>query len=428
MRFKFALLFCLCIYTLTIAQEQETKWNGLVSGFLEQDHISYFDSISNTVIGQNQDETSIGLKYLLEYGNTFRFETKVRGILNYQRSARSQILLEEVFVQWRKKKWFIKLGKQIKDWGKLTGYSPGDRQNRYTYFDFLDIEREELGIWALQTRFNTKKSNFEFFVIPFFEASSFYLGESRWQPLPAFVSVSEQGQQQLPATFDISTENTVDQPIQFALAWELITGRIDWGLHYRYGINAIPHSIVEGPFFAQESGLQFRVQLEHERIQMASLTFSTYAGAFNLWGELNGIKTYRTTLNQEWTNTPYYHFILGTDRQWLFQNRPESHIQQLVQFIQLFNFHGHEYSNLELDLIFQRAILSKTIYQINYALELIWTHAWEIKHKGYYTQLAIKYSPINNLDLFIGTDLLFGPEESFFGHYRENKRLQAKLQ
>lgn len=417
----------LLMYSTLYAQQQEKDWTSELSGYLEQDHITYFQSLENTSIGNHQDETSIGLTTFLKYKNKLRFQGGLRTILNYQNRSRTQFLLNEAFVQWRSAKFEVKAGKQVLDWGELTGYSPADRQNRITYFDFLDVEREDLGIWAIATRWSIGKTNLELTLVPYFQPSQFYVGESRWLSLPETSVIPENPTQPVSTQFDISTGNTSGADYQAAIAWDFITGRVDWKLRYFYGLNAIPHSSVENTGFSPETGLQFAVNLEHERLHMASTTFSTYAGSFNLWGELNASQTRRLNLEGDWVEDPYYQFIVGTDRMWLFPNLPESNLLLLVEYVHLFNFHQNEYSNLDLDLIFQNAILNKIEFQLNYDWEIALTNAVEFRFGGYYHQLKVGYKPFPSLELQLATDVLYGESDSFFGHYRRNKRLQLKV-
>ena len=399
-----------------------------IDGLLQQDHYSYFDSIPNADVGQSQDETTLELNAKIGPFGNLHFETSVRANLNFQRASRTNLLLNEAFGQWRKDGWILRFGKQIIDWGDLTGYSQADRLNRMAYFDFLDMEGEELGVWAFQGKRAFGKSNIGLTVIPGFQSSRFFVGESRWLTLPVLIPFSLEPSRAVRADFRVREGLTPKTPVQVGLNWEKAAGKVDLRVGYYYGVNAIPQTQIDTLGFNPIRGLQFQVNLRHRRLQMLTAGFDTYLGEFNLWGELSAIKTQRWNTELVWTDDPYYLFSIGTDRLWLMPNRPQSSFHQLFQFIYLFNFHGNEYRNLDLDLIFQRSVLSKSEFQLSYDWKFTFTNAWEIKNGGYYTQLMAAFTPAPSLKLAVIGDLLFGAEDSFFGHYGFNRRIQLRAE
>ncbi len=402
--------------TAQAQQEEKTKLRWSLNGSLEQDHISYFRSAPHSELGRSQDDTKISLFFSVDNPDgSFHFKSSARAILNFQTEARTQLLLNEAFMRFRQKGWLLKIGKQIIDWGSSTGFSPADRLNRFNYFDFLDLDEEELGSWALHAHWTLGKSGLGLTFLPFYQFPALFPGDSRWSLLPV------NGQ------YRVSQEAIPSSPIQFAFNWSLPIGNADLKLLYYHGMNAIPKTEISPLAFDPLSAPRFAIDFQHQPLQMASIAFSSYLGAFNFWGELNGIKTSRVNLLQERVDSPYFHFILGFDRLFTFSNRPESSLTTLLQYVRLFNFQGHEFSNLELDLIFQNALLSRNEFQINYKWTVNWLLALELKHGGYYHQLGVQFKPRPLIKLWLGSDLLGGREDGFFGHYSFNQRLQVKV-
>ncbi len=423
MKMVIAIVICSLSAVLLFGQEAEAGLNLELDGFAEQEHVCFFRELDNTELGTVLDETKLGLRGVFRMGDDWRLESSLRGLLNIQTRARRRLFLNELFLRWTPGNWSFLAGKQIIDRGELTGYSAADWQNRMSYFDFLDLEEEDLGVWALRTRWTSGRSSLSLTLFPAFQPARFFVGESRWLPLPATAAIPGNPAQPAPASYEVSTGNIAGSPFQFMVGWDWIAGNVDWKFKFYHGLNAVPHSTIRTLGLTPGEGLNLGVDLEHERLDQASAAFSSFLGAYNIWGELTGARTRRLNLAGEWTDAPYFQLVLGADRLWIFPDKPESSLLVLLQYSNLFNFSGNQYSNLDLDLIFQNALLNKTEYQLSYRWKISLTSAWEIKHRGFYTRPAIAYSPFPNLECELGSDLLFGPDDSFFGDQADNKRL-----
>lgn len=421
----FLLGFMLCISMKAHAQSQEKNWKLSSDGYLEQDHVSFFKGIPDT--DQHIDESSAQIAVNLKYKNLLTFSASARGIFNSQFTGRRRIFLNEIFAVWQKNQWKIKAGKYIIDWGNTLGFSQGDVQNRLSYYDFLDRENEDLGVWAFTGTYSWKKSGLELTISPYTERSRFFTGKTRWLTLPStFVNPLNPSEVLPTQTSVIGDEQSFPNP-QFSLLWKISGRRFDWSFRYFYGWNMIPNRrITVGDIYPNQK-LNLTLRLSNETLNMFTAAFSTYLGAWNVWGEIYGRQTEKISLNNGITNDIIWQTNLGIDRMFLFPNNQEQNLQLLMQYIYTHSFEGNEYSNLEFDLIFQHALIFALNYQLSYKWKLETLQAYEIRFKGYYSHFDIQYSPIPSIKLILGTDLLYGNENSFFGSLRDNKRIQFKL-
>jgi len=122
----------------------------------------------------------------------------------------------------------------------------------------------------------------------------------------------------------------------------------------------------------------------------------------------------------------FFQFSVGADYM-AFLGQSNSSIYVLAEWVQEVVPSGFEYPVTSLNHLFQKAILTRLEYSYRNFLNISFQTLYDIKSNGYGLQPKISYDLIDGLNLIILANFLSGDNESFFGIYSGNDRIQFKI-
>lgn len=332
---------------------------------------------------------------------------------------RNRIWLNEAYLSYQHKPFFIRAGKQVVKWGNLTGYSAFDLANRFDYYDILDTEREKLGIWGAEGRVSKGKTSFQFRAFLPDNRSRLYVENNRWVPIPREIPGPDPSAA-IPTRLAGSTENLATNLPLLGANFATEIGRFQLRFNWLRGNNDIPFSqVVFGE--TEGSALPYTVEKSFHPFTISGFQWGTWAGSWNLWGEVAHVHSRRMASENTIGKDLFTFVSAGTDRFWQLEN-PEQHFRLVVQLIRVLTSPATPFGPAELDHIFQTPLLTDTQWQLSYRWQLHARSVYDFASKGFYLEPGLTYKPLELLSLQVGASLLGGDRQSFFGYFHQNSR------
>lgn len=402
------------------AQSPTPSWEWAHQGQVTALGRQYFNKRPGSYLQQGELATVQTLS--VERGTRWQAQLSGQAVLNNRHRHRQRAWINEAYLAYRHRAWFLKAGKQTVKWGKLSGWSALDLVNRYDYYDFLATDEEQLGMWGLQTKFSKGAIVASFFVFPGQERSRLALSDNRWLTLPQALPNPAQPEVMVPLRQNnIVRNNTRNIP---QLGWDLSAenGRFTTRISGYYGQNDIPQTSIQLNSFSSEEAT-YTLALKYHPILISSLNLSTYLGEWNVWLEAANVKSKRSTENTSELNDDQYGFLsLGADRLWMFDN-PEQQLKFLIQYIHTISGETNSYAATELDHVFRKSFLVDLDLRINYKWDLKLRSVSDWATNGHYLRPGIGFKAHDNFQVRLNADFMLGKPSGFFGLFQDNSRL-----
>lgn len=378
----------------------------------------FFQSVENAK--GTIPEISAQQEFEARYKTKLKSFVALRALVNPHEKQRRRIWLNQAYVAFNKKNFFGKIGKQIVKWGDLTGLSAMDMANVYDYYDFLRTDDEALGSWAIDTKLNLKKWQFQFRLIPFKNYSRLYFENNRWIRLPHNFN----GPNDLVFTAEFNELNKEHPNSTVSYGANISYENDDFEITFNgySGTNDIPQRLpqLSAPNLT-EKVISYDLDLRYHRLNIASVAFSKLLGEYSLWSELSFINNQILNELAELTPDNYWGFTVGVDRVFIFEN-PEKQMKVLVQYMKNFTDEEVEYTVNDLDHVLDNTLLFDVSYQFNYAWKASLRSVSNLSSFSQNISNSITYKVTDNFHLSCQADFLFGKEAHFFGHYQDNSR------
>lgn len=306
--------------------------------------------------------------------------------------------------------WDLRLGRQIVRWGKTDQISPADNINPQDMREFFvpTLEDRKIPNWMARIRIFPGDVTLEGIYIPFFEENEFDYFGTTWallgnEPNEPRIKESKPGKGLDNADLGLRTSASL-------AGWDV-------ALSYLHATEKSPRLRFEP---ANPAGPTLHA--DYHRQNIWAVEFETTMDKFGFRGE--GAYFDKQTLHTESLDSvakPVIHYVLGVDylgEQGWYANVQLSHqhvfeYESRILFLRRDNF----YLNGEINREFWRG---NAMLKLRYALNL--------SDGGSTLTPEAILSYYKNLELSLGANVFFGPEDSLFGRYRNNDQVffQAK--
>jgi hypothetical protein len=304
--------------------------------------------------------------------------------------------------------WDLRLGRQIVRWGKTDQISPADNVNPQDMREFFipELEDRKIPNWMARIRLFPGDVTLEGIFIPFFEENEFDFSGTTWallgnQPSELRIKESRPGKGLDNADLGLRTSATL-------AGWDVAAS-------YLYATEKSPRLRFEpgnpaGPtLFA-----------DYHRQHIWAVEFETTADKFGFRGE--GAYFDKQSLHTESLDSvakPVAHYVLGVD--YLGE-------QDWYANVQLSHQHVFEYESsillLRRDNFYLNGEINREFWRGNAMLKL--RYALDLSDSGAFLTPEAILSYYKNLELTLGANFFFGPEDSMFGRYRDNDQVFCK--
>ncbi|MFQ6084074.1 MAG: DUF1302 family protein [Candidatus Aminicenantia bacterium] len=421
------LAFVIFSVTSPILQAQELE----IDGFVEIDHVSYFKNNNESKINsRNQGILQMELRSSLGYQASIFSAVEFRE--DRSDPSRNRIYLDEAYIDLYLGNFDFRLGKQIIVWGKADGINPTDNITPWDFSDFLDTDDERIGVFALKANYYIGDWTFEGILIPIFTPSILPLRNSRWFPdFPEEISnpmYPASGSPTVKTSYEFLDQTLPDESFdeaQFAVKLSSTFSGWDVSLSYYSGWNNLAtfHRILQP---VSSDSLHIILQSKYHRRKVAGADFSTTSGKLGIRGEAAYYFTEDPNGEDPEIDDPYFQYVIGIDR--TFSDLiGDNNLFVLIQWIQEIPKNNVEYRKDDLNHIFQKSITVRLEYELGNYAKLIVEGVYNIKGKDYYLRPNFSYEVTDAVTLDICGDILGGESDTFFGSYKDNKRVQVKM-
>ncbi|MFQ5641488.1 MAG: hypothetical protein ACE5IR_26220, partial [bacterium] len=177
-----------------------------------------------------------------------------------------------------------------------------------------------------------------------------------------------------------------------------------------------------------EARASVTVTQQYHRRRAIGADFATTFGKLGLRGEAAYF------LTEDWDGAnpaiddPYLHAVIGVD--YTFNNLfPGKDLFVLAQWSQEFQLPDRNtvYDIFDLNHVFRQSLLAKADLGLGDFSKLTVEGAYNFKGDDWWLRPGLEWSLTDGVKLLACVDLLGGPEDSFFGAYRDNRRAQVRV-
>lgn len=313
--------------------------------------------------------------------------------------------LYETYLSHATPDWDLRLGRQILRWGKTDQVSPLDNLNPQDMREFVlpDLEERKTPDWMGRLRIFPGQVTLEGVFIPFATENDFDFTGTTWALLGPEstrlrIQESEPGKGLDDAGWGLRAGTTVD-------GWDLAAS-------FLHITEKNPHLRLD-PFNPNGPTLH----AEYRRQNILGLEFETTLDKFGLRGEAAYFDAQSLpTEDLDSERMPVLHYVLGLDyigeADW-YANIQFSH-QHIFEYESeiLFLREDNFYLNGEVNREFLRG---QAMLKLRYAVDIL-------DGGSFFTPEAI-LTYVKNLEVSLGLNLFFGPQDSYFGRYRDNDQI-----
>lgn len=417
---KKSFLLFLILFKVTILSAQDGVFKNIsLNGFVELDHITFFEEKQETINSRNQSILQLELKSKLSRNYHLFTSAEFRNDLSD--ASRNRVYLDEAYIDMYFKKWDLRVGKQIMSWGKADGFNPSNILNAVDYSDVLDTEDENIGVYALNAKWYIGSMELQFVYSPIFTSSVLPSVNSRWQSeMPTSVNIDGNN---YPTIYNAIEERPKDRLSngQFALRLSKSFNNLDFSVSYFIGYNDIPEIIQSNVTVNEDNMATIDIKQKFYRQQVLSGDFSWALGKYILKGE-GGLHFPSDIPNDK----PYFQYVLGVDRRFSIGDNSLLIILQWMHEIKSKNI---EYSSRDFNHLFQKNIMCRLEMEFSGNSKISLQGMYSLKYDDFYIRPEYSYNIADGLNLSVACDILGGNKSKnglFYG-YSDNSRVQVKL-
>ncbi|NOX87989.1 MAG: hypothetical protein GXO77_03115 [Calditrichaeota bacterium] len=406
-----------------------------LGGFVEYDNITYLKNGSREKInGRNQAILQLELRHQVNSKADIFGSVEIRN--DQADPSRNRIYLDEAYINLYLGDFDIRVGKQIYAWGRADGFNPTDNLTAWDFSDILDTEDEKIGVVSARVNYYFGDWSMEAVLEPSFTASVLPDGAaSRWWlkmppvvPNPAY---PQAGLPTLKAAYVIAPPVLPDQGVrstQYALKLSGTARGWDFSVSWFDGFDDLPSihtaTVVDSAF----TSALITLQPKYHRRRAIGADFAT---AFNRLG-VRGEAAYYLT--EDWNGVdpdvddPYLQYVLGLD--YTFRDvLPGKDLFILLQWVQEVQTPNRNtvYRETDLNHLFRKSIIGKADLSLGDFTKLTVEGVGNLATDDWWIRPGLEWAATDGVKLLITADLLGGVDNSFFGSFRDNRRLQFRL-
>lgn len=302
----------------------------------------------------------------------------------------------------------LRLGKQIVNWGKADAFNPTDNVTPTDYANLID--EDDIGVVAVNLNYYWDDWNLQLIGVPGFTPTRLPPRGTRFSLIPPVTP--------LPVADPELPSNTIDNS-QFGARLKTTYRGWDFSVSYYDGVNDVPSPVLRpSPVFPFAT-----IVPVYNRFRAVGGDFAT---TFDRWG-LHGETAYlEFDGDREDARVQY---VIGFDY-------TKSDVIFDHDLFVIVEYVGEETtkkgSALDAGTALDRVLMSALAAKITYEF----TEYTRIEVQGaidfyqgddYYVQPQLVHEMTDNFEIAVGIDVLGGPRDTFFGQFRDNDRLFAKL-
>jgi hypothetical protein len=404
-------------------------------GFVEYDNITYMKNGDKQKInGRNQGILQLELRHQVNPNADIFGSVEIRN--DQANPARDRIYLDEAYINLYLGDIDIRVGKQIYAWGRADGFNPTDNLTAWDFSDILDTDDEKIGVISARANYYIGDWSIEAVLVPSFTASILPAEvSSRWLPeLPAAVPnpmYPEAGPATLQASYRFARPILPDEGVkstQYAMKLSGLASGWDFSISWFDGFDDLPavHNItvVDSAFTTAEITLQSK----YHRRRAIGADFATAFGGLGVRGEA------AYYLTEDWDGTdpaiddPYLQYVLGLD--YTFRDvLPGKDLFVLMQWVQEVQMPDRNtvYRITDFNHLFRKSLMAKADLSLGEFVKLTFEGVVNLNTDDWWLRPGMEWSVTDGVKLLATADLLGGPQDSFFGGFSDNRRLQFRL-
>ncbi len=388
---------------------------------LEYRNFTYFQDEAR---GDSRDSINVG-RLRVEYDNSFRDNMRVyinallqaddddftHGFVDDLEDddlKRNYLNFPEAFLDIYFDTFDLRLGKQIVNWGKADAFNPTDNVTPTDYSNLL--EGEDIGVVAVNLNYYWDNWNLQLIGVPGFTPTRLPPRGTRFSLIPPVTP--------LPVEDPELPSNTIDNS-QFGARLKTTYRGWDFSVSYYDGVNDIPSPVLRpSPVFPFAT-----VVPVYHRFRAIGGDFAT---TFDRWG-LHGEAAYlKFDGDKEDARIDY---VIGFDY-------TKSDILFDHDLFIIVEYAGEEVTEkgsaldtgTALDRVFMSAVATKITYEFSEYTRLEVKGAVDFyQGNDFYFQSQMVHQVTDNFEVAVGVDVLGGPRDTFFGQFKDNDRMFAKL-
>jgi len=406
-----------------------------LGGFVEYDNITYLKNNNRQKInGRNQGILQLELQHQVNSKAEIFGSVEIRN--DQADPSRDRVYLDEAYINLYVGDFDLRVGKQIFAWGRADGFNPTDNLTAWDFSDILDTDDEKIGVVSARVNYYFGDWSLEAVLVPSFTASVLPVAStSRWWPeMPPAVPnplYPQIGLPTLKATYAISRPILPDEgarSTQYALKLSGMARGWDFSVSWFDGFDDLPSihtsTVVDSAFTSAQVTLTPR----YHRRRAIGVDFATAFGKLGVRGEA------AYYLTEDWEGTdpniddPYFQYVLGLD--YTFRDiLPGKDLFILMQWVQEIQTPDRNtiYRETDLNHLFRKSVIAKADLSLGEFAKLTFEGVGNLATDDWWIRPGLEWSVTDGVKLLTRVDLLGGPKDSFFGSFRDNRRLQVLL-
>lgn len=404
-----------------------------INGFFEYDNITYFNTIDDKVNGRNQAILQLELSHnVSSFANVFG-SLEIRN--DQADASRNRVYLDEAYLNLYLGNFDIRLGKQIFAWGRADGFNPTDNLSAWDYTDILDTEDEKVGTISGKVIYYWDDITLEGVLIPSFNNSILPSQNSRWFPnLSSKITnpyYPYSGNKLLSANYTLG--NAVEpkysfKNFQYALKFSGTYSGWDFSISWFDGFDDLPYLYTNTSIDSTFTNADITIKQNYYKRKSIGADFSTIINNIGFRGEVAYYITSDWDGNNPAIDNPYLQYALGID--YTFNDIiNDDNLFVILQWIQELQIPDNNavYTITDLNHIFQKSFMAKIDYNFTLFSKVYLQGVYNLDSEDWWFQPGIDWSVMEGVNLTVLFDILGGNENTFFGTFADNDRVQFKV-
>jgi hypothetical protein len=345
------------------------------------------------------------------------------------------VFLDEAYINLYVGNFDIRLGKQIYAWGRADVFNPTDNLSPWDYSDVLDTEDEKIGAVSARIEYYVGDWTVEGVLVPSFTPSLLPDTTSRWFPdLPATMpnpDYPRQGNPSFDASYTYVDAVLPDEGVestQYAIKISGIVRGWDFSVSWFDGYNDLPAVHATATPDSAFAAASVVLEPQYHRRQAVGADFATTFGRVGVHGEAAYYLTDDWDGSDPAIDDPYLQYTLGLDYTLkdVLADRDIALLLEWIHEVQVPD-RGTTYTTTDLTHVFRESLFGKADFNLGEFAKVTLEGVWNTYAGDWWLQPGVDWSVTDGVQARVDLDLLGGPDESFFGGYRDNRRVQLRL-
>lgn len=390
-----------------------------INSKLHLDHISYFNIQENKVNSRNEGLLNIALSSKIKQNIQWHAKAEIRE--DIADKNRNRIWIDELWITHKMKNVDITLGKQILGWGTTDGINPVNNVNPVDFSDFLDTDNQRIGVYGIRTQFFWGSFDADLIWMPIASRGKLPATNSRWFPSLSLMGFPQQ-LKDLCVSVDINYK--LPEPrfrnSEFGARLRKRFQGIDLGMSYYNGFEPLPELSFD-TLMLQPTPLLI-LKGNHYRHQVLG---AELAIALPLGLSLRAESAYFVQQKKKPNSTNFIQSVVGIDRSFSFNN---SSLLTVVQYVNDYQIKGIPYKPIDIQHLFRNSVVTNFDLTFHNGLAAKLVSVINLSSMDFLIRPEVNYTTSKGIKFIVRGDILEGKDDTFFGIYSQNSRIQCKIE